>query len=70
MAAIFKEFDPSKNMIIAPDTGVINPLVTITKSDLINTYVFLNCEKNENDRPERYPGEPGYIDPLTGKITQ
>ena len=69
IAAMFKEQDPAKNMIIAPDTGVINPLVTITKVDLINCYTFLNYERSKNDRPERYPGESGYMDIVTGEVT-
>lgn len=65
---IFKEFNPTKNMIIAPDNGKLNKLIMITKSDLVNIYTFLNYEGSENDRPEKYPGEKGYIDPLSGKI--
>ena len=52
---MFRKFDPIKRMIIARDTGLLNPYFTITKSQKVDLYHFATCGPQENDTPETYP---------------
>lgn len=52
---IFRKFDPIKRMIIARDTGLLNPYFSVSKSQKIDLYHFATCGEMENDTPETYP---------------
>ena len=55
---MFRKFDPIKRMIIARDTGLLNPYFTIAKSQKVDLYHFATCGRQENDTPETFP-KPG-----------
>lgn len=52
---MFRKFDPIKRMIIARDTGLLNPYFTIAKSQKVDLYNFATCGAQENDTPETFP---------------
>lgn len=52
---MFRKFAPIKRMIIARDTGRLNPYFSVSKSQKIDLYHFATCGEMENDTPETYP---------------